>query len=279
MSNDLSNWVGRSQTVTDILEPSRVCALAAALGQNVMPVAGDPLPHLRHWLYFWDVKPPAELGVDGHPAKGGFLPPVPLPRRMWAGGRVKFQAPLFLGERVSKTSIILKVEEKSGKSGPLVFVTVSHEISGESGVAVVEEQDLVYREPAPKSAAPAAMPTTTATASPAAWRQDVNPDSVLLFRYSALTMNGHRIHYDLPYARGEEAYPGLVVHGPLQATLLVDLASAHGKSQITGFDFRGQSPAFGDIMLNLCGEPSDGGASVWSEQGGSKNMAATVRFA
>jgi 3-methylfumaryl-CoA hydratase len=223
------------------------------------------------------VQPPHALGSDGHPAKGGFLPPVSLPRRMWAGGRCKFLQPLKLGERVTKTSTILKVESKTGRSGTLVFVTVGHELAGGAGVAIVEEQDLVYREAAaPGSiAAPAASgPDPVAT-----WRSDVLPDPVLLFRYSALTMNGHRIHSDRPYAMGEEAYPGLVVHGPLQATLLIDLAARELGRPIAGFDFRGQSPAFAGTALNLCGEPGEQGASVWTEQSGTKNMVTTVHCA
>src|SRR5262249_11704412 len=155
---------------------------------------------LHHWLYFWNVQPPAGLGVDGHPAKGGFLPPVSLPRRMWAGGRLKFHAPLLLGETVTKTSTILKVEAKSGKSGNLVFVTVEHKLAGGKGLAITEEQDIVYREPA--AAGSIAGPVDTDEAPAAAWRREIDPNTVLLFRYSALTMNGHRIHYDRPYAMG-----------------------------------------------------------------------------
>ncbi|HEX7856466.1 MAG TPA: MaoC family dehydratase N-terminal domain-containing protein [Sphingobium sp.] len=272
MSDDFSAWVGRSETLSDILEPARTNALLAALGD--LPVAqGAPLPLLHHWLYFWDVKPPEGLGTDGHPARGGFLPPVPLPRRMWAGGRLKFLKPLLVGEQVTRVSTILEVKAKSGKSGNLVFVTVQHELSGGQGLAIVEEQDIVYRE----AAAPGSIPAPTPGDAPGApWCRDVMPDSVLLFRYSALTMNGHRIHYDRPYAMGEEAYPGLVVHGPLQATLLADLAVKSLAALVTGFDFRGQSPAFDGALLHVRGEKTDGGASLWTQQGGTKNMVATI---
>ncbi|HTH27839.1 MAG TPA: MaoC family dehydratase N-terminal domain-containing protein [Sphingobium sp.] len=273
MSEEFSAWVGRREQVSDVLEPARTNALRAAIGET--PLAhGAPLPLLHHWLYFWDVRAPEGLGVDGHPARGGFLPPVPLPRRMWAGGRLKFLQPLLVGERVTRTSTILKVEAKSGRSGNLVFVTVEHQLSGKQGVAVVEEQDIVYRD----AAAPGsiAAPAAEGPAPTAPWRQDIMPDTVLLFRYSALTMNGHRIHYDRPYAMGEEAYPALVVHGPLQATLLAGLAARHLDKPITGFDFRGQVPAFDGVMLNVCGEPTETGASVWTEQSGGKNMVATV---
>jgi 3-methylfumaryl-CoA hydratase len=277
MSEDFSAWVGRREETVDVLEPARSNALTAALGAPAARKAGDELPLLHHWLYFWDVRPPQGLGVDGHPAKGGFLPPVPLPRRMWAGGRLKFLKPLRVGEEVAKASTILKVEAKSGKSGTLVFVTVQHELTGRAGLAIVEEQDLVYREPAPAGATPA--PDAGAPAPSATWRREISPDTVLLFRYSALTMNGHRIHYDRPYAIEEEAYPGLVVHGPLQATLLADLGAQRLGAPVAGFDFRGQSPAFAGVTLHVCGEPADAGASLWTEQGGRKAMTATITAA
>lgn len=274
MSEDYSAWVGRREEASDVLVPARTNALRAALGETVALGHGAPLPLLHHWLYFWDVRPPEGLGVDGHPARGGFLPPVPLPRRMWAGGRLTFLKPLLVGQRVSRVSTILKVEGKSGRSGNLVFVTVRHELSGTEGLAVVEEQDIVYRE----AAAPGSISVPAGGEAPAsaAWRRDLMPDTVLLFRYSALTMNGHRIHYDRPYAMQEEAYPALVVHGPLQATLLADLAARNLRAPITRFEFRGQSPAFDGTMLHICGEPTETGASLWTEQGGTRNMVATV---
>ena len=274
MSEDFSSWIGKQETVSDVLEPARSNALRAALGDPAPLQAGDALPQLHHWLYFWNVQPPAGLGTDGHPAKGGFLPPVPLPRRMWAGGRLKFLQPLRLGDTVTKTSTIRKVEAKSGKSGNLVFVTVEHQLTGPDGLAIVEEQDLVYRE----AAAPGSIRAPERAVEPAhaPWRRDLEADTVLLFRYSALTMNGHRIHYDLPYARDEEAYPALVVHGPLQATLLAELAVRELGRPLASFDFRGQVPAFGPRTLHVCGEPTEMGASLWTEQGGGKNMVATA---
>ena len=274
MNEDFSAWVGRREKVSDVLEPARSNALRAALGETDPLARGAPLPLLHHWLYFWDVRSPEGLGRDGHPARGGFLPPVPLPRRMWAGGRLKFLEPLVLGECVTRTSTILKVEAKSGRSGNLVFVTVEHEISGAHALLLVEEQDIVYRE----AAAPGSISGPAGDAGPqgARWRRDIFPDTVLLFRYSALTMNGHRIHYDRPYAMVEEAYPALVVHGPLQATLLADLAARSLRAPIATFDFRGQSPAFDGIILHVCGEATEAGASLWTEQGSRKNMVATV---
>ena len=270
--SEFDNWIGRTQSVTDTLEPARSNALSVALGGEGARQSGDVLPLLHHWLYFWDARPPAGLGLDGHPAKGGFLPPVPLPRRMWAGGRLAFHKPLLLGAEVKRTSTITAVKEKSGRSGSLVFVTVRHELDAGEGAAVSEEQDLVYREPAAGTLAaplPAPAPKTP-------WLRQLDPDPVLLFRYSALTMNGHRIHYDRPYAMNEEAYPALVVHGPLQATLLIDLAVRHLDAPITGFDFRGLQPAFDGSPLYVCGAPAENGAEVWTQQGEAKNMAATV---
>ncbi len=274
MTQDFTAWIGKTETATDTLEPARSNALRAALGNPEPLKAGDPLPALHHWLYFWNVQPPAGLGSDGHPAKGGFLPPVPLPRRMWAGGRLTFHAPLHLGEVVTKTSTIVKVEAKSGKSGDLVFVTVRHELSGPAGLAISEEQDLVYRGAA--AAGSIALPQP-APAPDAAWREEILPDTVLLFRYSALTMNGHRIHYDRPYAMDEEAYPALVVHGPLMATLLADLAVRRLGGPLSAFDFRGNAPAFDGIALHVCGDPADGGASLWTQQGAGKCMVANAQ--
>jgi 3-methylfumaryl-CoA hydratase len=274
MTDDFTAWIGKQESATDRLDAARTNALRAALGDSETGRDGDPLPLLHHWLYFWNVQPPEGLGPDGHPAKGGFLPPVPLPRRMWAGGRLTFHKSLLIGEEVSRTSTILDVTAKSGKSGALVFVTVRHELSGASGVAIIEEQDIVYREPA--SAGSNALPNESCPAPIASWHRSVMPDTVLLFRYSALTMNGHRIHYDRPYAVNEEAYPALVVHGPLQATLLAGLAVRNSLSPITRFEFRGQSPAFDGVPLHICGEPTDTGASLWTEQNGIKAMIATV---
>jgi 3-methylfumaryl-CoA hydratase len=271
--SEFERWVGRNQVATDTLDCARSNALRAALGTMETALSpGDPLPLLHHWLYFWDVQPPATLGADGHPAKGGFLPPVPLPRRMWAGGRLTFHRPLVLGEHVTRTSTIASVTEKSGRSGTLVFVTVRHDLASGGEIAVSEEQDLVYRAPAA-----GAVPLPSPQPAPdAPWREAVMPDAVLLFRYSALTMNGHRIHYDRPYAIDEEAYPGLVVHGPLQATLLIALAQRNLDAPITQFSFRGQQPAFDGLPLHICGQPSAGGAEVWTQQGEGRNMAATA---
>ncbi|MBC7798995.1 MAG: MaoC family dehydratase N-terminal domain-containing protein [Gemmatimonadaceae bacterium] len=227
--------VNRTETRTDTVDHRLVLGLAATLGV----AAPDSLPPLWHWMLFQDWVPPDGIGADGHPRRGGFLPPVhDLPRRMWAGGDVRFLAPLQVGDAVRRTSTILAITEKSGRSGRLVFVTVGHVITGPKGIAIEERQDIVYRGAdgaAAKSAEPAPPPGANAR------EHTVRPDPVMLFRYSALTGNGHRIHYDLDYVRGAEGYPGLVVHGPLQATLLAGLLADR---PLVTFSYRGQRPAF-----------------------------------
>ncbi len=260
----LRAWIGRSETVHDRVTPVPVAALAATLDRDdPPPVPGDALPPLWHWLYFLPLHRQSELGPDGHAKRGGFLPPVPLPRRMWAGGRFVFHHPLRVGEAISRTSTIADVTHKAGRSGDLVFVRVRHEIAGaDAAVAITEEHDIVYREaprPGEAAAAPAAAP-----AGPA-WRRDIVPDDVLLFRYSALTFNGHRIHYDRRYATTVEGYPGLVVHGPLIATLLVDLLRWSVAAPLAQFRFRAIRPLFDVAPFAVCGAPKAGGAAVWAQ--------------
>lgn len=274
MTGDFSRWIGKSQSASDWIDSGRSNALCTALGWPGGRREGDPMPLLHHWLHFWDVRPPAELGPDGHPAKGGFLPPIPLPRRMWAGGALEFRRPLRFGERVEKVSTITNIAEKSGRSGSLVFVTLEHRLSGEEGLAILERQDLVYR--AASTAGPP-LPDDVGSAPAARWRETVQPDPVLLFRYSALTMNGHRIHYDRRYATEREGYPALVVHGPLQATLLAGLAQEKLGRELESFAFRGVSPAFDGIALHVCGEPEGDGAKLWTQQGDGTCMTATAR--
>jgi hydroxyacyl-ACP dehydratase HTD2-like protein with hotdog domain len=240
MMTCFDSWIGRSDEATDILRPEALERLGATLGRRF-----DRPPPLVHWLLFQDWQPPEALGPDGHPARGGFLPPVVhLPRRMWAGGRVLFHAPLPLDVPLSRTRTIRAIEAKQGGTGELVFVTVEHAVLGPDGPVLTETQDIVYR-----SAAGAALrPSAPAPPWPDALRRELRPDPVLLFRYSALTGNGHRIHYDHPYAVGEEGYPGLVVHGPLQATWLALLAEEIAGRPLAAFSFRGRRAA-------ICGEP------------------------
>ncbi|MDZ4307284.1 FAS1-like dehydratase domain-containing protein [Allopontixanthobacter sp.] len=277
--DEFRDCIGRSVTVADTLEPARSNALERALGGPGQMVAGDTLPLLGHWLHFWDVQPPGALGRDGHPATGIFPPPAALPRRMWAGGRILFRAPLLLGAAVTRTSTVMSVRQKTGRTGPLLFVTVRHEIHEGGTLAVSEEQDLVYRgsaggpqsSPAPAAGLPAAPD--------ADWTVIVDPDPVLLFRFSALTMNGHRIHYDRQYAVEEEFYPGLVVQGPLQAILMLRLATAHLARPVTSFEFRGQKPAIDSIQLHICGRRDGADIALWTRQGGEPNMVAAARTA
>ncbi len=251
-------WVGRTETREDVVPAELVERLAASLGLDAATAAPDgALPPLWHWALFQTWAKPEALGADGHPRRGGFLPPVDdLPRRMWAGGRVEFRAPIRIGERVRRAGTILRVEEKSGRSGRLVFVTVGYEISTSEGVALAEEHDIVYRG----GEAAAVATAEPAPAPPAeAFTRSLTPDPVLLFRYSALTGNGHRIHYDLDYVTRVEAYPGLVVHGPLQATLLADLLRRHRpEARLARLAYRGLRPAFGGNALTLVGIPMAG---------------------
>lgn len=246
-------YVGRSETREDVLDARQLASLAATLDAELP--AGDA-PPLWHWMLFQDWRRPEGIGADGHPRRGGFLPPVEdLPRRMWAGGRLAFTANgLRAGEAVRRVSTILSVNEKTGGSGRLVFVTLRHELSNPRGLVLTEEQDIVYRgaEGAAVRAAAAAAPFDAQA------RRDLTPDPVLLFRYSALTGNGHRIHYDADYARAEEGYPGLVVHGPLQATLLAAamLAAAPGR-RLARFAFRGVRPAFAGSALSVLARRED----------------------
>ena len=221
--NSLAAWIGRRETLLDHIGATPVRALAATLDHPASPVeAGIPLPPLWHWLYFLPLHRQSEVGPDGHAKRGGFMPPVPLPRRMWAGSQFEFRTPVRVGDRVTRHSTIDDVTVKHGRSGQLVFVKVRHELHCNDAAepALIEFHDIVYREarrPGDVDPPPQAAPAD------AAWQREIVPDDVLLFRYSALTFNGHRIHYDRRYVTEVEGYPGLVVHGPLIATLLIDL--------------------------------------------------------
>ena len=273
MTEDLQAWVGRTETRTDVIGVERCVAMQAAVDSpgfgGVKPlVAGDPLPPLWHWLYFWDVAPRSNLGRDGHPAlSGAFLPPVGPARRMWAGSRVAFPGTLKLGEPATRVSTIDRIAEKQGRTGRLVFVTVRHEISGGDGLAVVDEHDIVYREDTGDAGA-SARPGEPAP-DDAEWTETVAPDPTLLFRYSALTFNGHRIHYDRTYARDVEGYGGLVVHGPLLATYMCALAgNAWRDRPVSGFEFRGMRPVLDIEEFTVRGR-ADGGYAidVWVANG------------
>lgn len=273
----LKTWIGKTETLHDRVNPFPVQALAATLDRDdTIPREGDVLPLLWHWLYFLPIARASLTGPDGHPRRGGFLPPVELPRRMWAGGRYVFAHDLHVGEAITRRSTILDVTVKQGRTGPLVFVKVGHEIIGEAGVAVFEEHDIVYRDlPLPSETPPAPRPAPP----DAVWCQSIVPDDVLLFRYSALTFNGHRIHYDRRYVTTDEGYPGLIVHGPLIATLLMELYRQHDNRPLAKFSFRALSPTFDVAPFVVAGKPVEGGALLWAAgDDGSLRMEATAAW-
>jgi 3-methylfumaryl-CoA hydratase len=262
--DDMHAWIGRTQSVEDFVAPWPAKALIATLDEHdPEPRMGDPLPPLWHWLYFLEVAPQSKIGPDGHGERGDFLPPIDLPRRMWAGSRFRFDGPpIRIGETAKRVSTIKSIEAKTGASGAMVFVTVEHTLSGPNGTALVEEHDIVYREAAkpgetvrPPKPAPADASTS----------KTIVADPVLLFRFSALTFNGHRIHYDQPYVTGVEGYPGLIVHGPLMGLLQIELArrATPGRTP-AGFEFRALSPVFSGAPLTVAArrEP-DGSLTTW----------------
>ena len=259
----LSSWIGREQETEELIAARPASAMAATLDYPPRPFrAGDLLPPAWHWVYFREIARQSDLGADGHAARGEFLPPIKLPRRMWAGNRLHFHQPLRIGDTVRWQSRITAVSEKHGRSGRLAFVTVHHRYSGSAGLALEEVHDIVYRE-APRTDQPAPAPEPAPMA--AAWRRVIAPTPVLLFRYSALTFNGHRIHYDLPYVTGVEGYPGLIVHGPLTATLLVDLyRREQPKAELRMVRFRARRPLFAGPEFAVEGAPTETGALLWA---------------
>jgi 3-methylfumaryl-CoA hydratase len=264
-TQELQAWIGRTQSAEDEVTRPTALRLAAMLDRPPAGLErGAPLPQAWYAVLFPAVAPQSEIGADGHPRKGDFLPPVPLPRRMFAGRRVRFSAPLHIGDAVERVSEISRIEPKQGRSGRMVFVTVIHRISTGGRLAITEEQDIVYREAAtPGAAAPASTP---ADMPQAAWSRPLTPDPVLVFRYSALTFNGHRIHYDADYTRGTEGYPGLVVNGGLSLLLLLDLAETQLGRPFASVAVRNLKPLFVDRPLTLCGAPSADGrtADLWT---------------
>jgi 3-methylfumaryl-CoA hydratase len=247
----LEEWIGRTESSSDSVTRAPIAALSATLDRESRAREADELlPPFWHWLYFLPIHRQSALDQDGHLKRGEFLPPVPLPRRMWAGSRLEFHRPLRVGDRISRASLISDVTYKEGRSGPLVFVTVRHQISNTGGLAVTEHQDLVFREN-PRGGDPAPKIKTRPRAQ---WQRVICPDPILLFRYSALTFNAHRIHYDRPYAVEVEGYPGLVVHGPLIATLLLELLDRNCPGRaVRRFTFRAIRPLFDTAEFSVCG--------------------------
>ena len=259
----MRQWIGRTEEATDVVTAQLVKALRATLFQEVgQPKTGDAAPFTAHWCLAPPVYPMSMLSQDGHPTRGGFLPPVPLPRRMWAGGELEFIEPLRVGDEVKRSSRISDVTLKSGSTGTLCFVAVHHDITTPRGTAIRERHDIVYRE---ATSGPQAAPKA-APAPPVAKHREVHvSDPVLLFRYSALTFNGHRIHYDRDYVTKVEGYPGLVFHGPLQAALIVEFAAKlHGSKAPKKFVYRGVQPLFEGSEFSVNANDNGGGLDLWT---------------
>lgn len=278
--NPLRDWIGRTEVRDDAITLAPAAAMAATMDLTTASLSvGAALPALWHWLYFIPLAAQSEIGPDGHPKRGGFLPPVPLPRRMWAGGRLEFLRDIKIGETLTRRSEIKDVNIKEGRSGPLVFVTVSHKFSTPDGVAINEEHDIVYRDN-PQPNAPIQTPQPARTDE--TFSREIAPDPVLLFRYSALTFNGHRIHYDRPYVTQVEGYPGLIVHGPLIATFLMDLLQRNlPHARVVSFNFRAVRPLFDINRFTVCGSIENQNIiSLWTrDHEGWLTMEASVQVA
>jgi 3-methylfumaryl-CoA hydratase len=282
MSSELENlkkWIGEKETDIDYVTVPAVHRLSATLDRDdAFPKMGDALPIGWHSTLFPRVVRHAQIGPDGHPARGDFLPPVPLPRRMFAGKRTTFSGDLRLGDEVRRVSTIKDVTIKSGRTGQMVFVTVSTDITSTRGLAITEEQDIVYRQDPDKNAPP---PPPQPAPGTAVWKNTVTPTEVMLFRYSALTFNGHRIHYDHPYVTKVEGYPALVMNGGLTTLLVYELARAHAKSPVRFMSSRNVRPMFANRPISVCGEPSADGksAKLWTQDDtGALTLSATAEF-
>jgi 3-methylfumaryl-CoA hydratase len=262
--HEFSDWIGRTETVHDGLSVEHARAAAAMFDDaNVDVRVGAPLQPLWNWFFFLSTAQQSALDVDGHPKRGGFFPPIPFPRRMFAGSRLQFHRPLLIGAEAAREGVIRNVVQKSGRSGSLAFVTVGYRYLQNGVLCIEEEQDIVYRESGARIQAPVSVPFVDAPSD--AWTQTVTPDARLLFRFSALTFNAHRIHYDRPYAEAEEGYPGLVVHGPLTAMLLCNLVRANTDRRVSAFSFRGLSPLFDLAPFRLIARPADADVALSAE--------------
>lgn len=278
--DSLKQWIGRSESAIDYVTVPAVDRLSATLDRDdAFPKIGDPLPVGWHSILFPRVVRHSQIGADGHPARGDFLPPVPLPRRMFAGKRSTFIAPLLVGDEVKRVSTIHNVTVKDGRSGRMVFVTVKTDISSPRGLAISEEQDIVYRGEPDKNAPP---PPPQPAPGKAVWQHQVTPDPVMLFRYSALTFNGHRIHYDHPYVTGTEGYPNLVMNGGLTTLLAYELARTHATTPIRFMSSRNVRALFVGRTITICGEPSADNktAKLWAQDDtGALALSAEAEFA
>jgi 3-methylfumaryl-CoA hydratase len=263
-TNDFQDWIGRQTQSRDVVTGAALAGLAALLDRgDRTPPTGARIPPLGHWFFCLPHTTQGEIGPDGLPNKDSFSPPVPLPRRMWAGGRLRFHHAVHVGDEITRTSTIRNVQPKHGRNGALVFLTMQHEIANARGVAITEEIDAVYREEA-KADAPAREPVMAPTNEE--FGDEIVMDVLRLFRYSAITFNAHRIHYDRPWATGVEGYPGLVVHGPLIATLLADLFNRKlPDARLESFEFKAMSPLFDTHPFRICGrKDGDGAVALWA---------------
>lgn len=258
-TNDLDAWLGNTVRCEDAIAPALVDRIAATF-DIAAPAAGQALPHLWHWAFFQTPVAAGELGADGHPARGRFLPPADGRNRMWAGGRLTFHRPLIIDEPALRESEVIDIKEKQGRTGSLLFVSVRHRHSQAGELAIEEQQDIVYREPSPPKL------ILDKPVADADWHETIKPDPVMLFRYSAVTFNAHRIHYDWPYVTGAEGYPGLVVHGPMIATLLMQsFKNANPAARIQTFSFRGLRPLLAPKAFGVCGRiEQPGRATLWA---------------
>lgn len=262
---DYRDWIGSEEVREERADLAPVRRLLVMLDDTETTFAdGDTLPALWHWLYFLPEAPQSQLGPDGHPRRGGFLPPVVLPRRMFAGAQIRFHAAIAIGAALRLEARVTNVEAKSGRSGDLVFVTVENRILADGALAVEETQNIVYREAGDPVPAPPSVDLPPAPAG--SWSQTITADPVLLFRFSALTFNGHRIHYDRIYATGEEGYPGLIVHGPLIAMALMDLVRRNAGRPVTGYRFRAQAPIFDGAPFRVTGVAENSAVTLTAER-------------
>lgn len=291
-TSDITNfdaWLGKTEQYHDVCNDKPIMMMKAILNQYGQPIKA--LPPLYHWLYFLPIFNQEVLASDGHPTKGGFLPPIPFPKRMWAGGRLQFLQPILVNQKLRRESEILKIDFKQGKSGDLYFVTVKHSIFSldnetyEEHLAIIEEHDIVYRQATSNLGNSTTQPKLQAQATNTpersySYKNPFSADTVTLFRYSALTFNGHKIHYDRKYCLEEEGYPGLVVHGPLMATLLLHfLQQEFPDKNLATFEFRAVQPVFDFNEFFVCGDIQDQTGEVWIEHtNGQTAMAGNVTF-
>lgn len=274
-TSSYDQWLDNQTTTACEITPIPAQCMAATLDQDDTFQPGDPLPPGRHWLYFHEPARTSDLGPDGHAELGGFLPLLPLPRRMWAGGRLQYHRPLRIGDQAERRSTITAITPKEGRSGSLCFVEVTHEISVSGERCITEVQNLAYRE---KAAPGEPLPPADPAPTDAQFSETRHPSPALLFRYSALTFNSHRIHYDADYCRAEEGYPNLVVHGPLIATLLLDLfRTQFPDDPITDFTYRARSPLFNPAPFTVNGHRTGNQGRAWAaDQNGGLAMEAEV---